>query len=150
MSTPQHDPTTADLAAEYLLGDKPRRTTTARRVARATRKQEALTMRLAGISTRTIAARLNVHPSTVYAWVRDAIKAIPQEEADELRALELERLDALFYAVWRDALAGDTRAVDAALRVMSRRAALLNLDTAHTAGLEAVGNLLDRLVLGEG
>lgn len=141
--------TTADLAAEYLLGDKPRRTSaTVKRAARATRKQEALTMRLAGVSTRTIAARLNVHPSTVYAWVKDAIAAIPQEQADELRALELERLDTLFAAVWRDALAGDTRSVDAALRVMQRRAALLNLDAAHAAGLEQVENLLDRLVLG--
>lgn len=142
---------TADLAAEYLLGDKPRRTSaTAKRAARATRKQEALTMRLAGVSTRTIAARLNVHPSTVYAWVRDAIAAIPQEEADELRALELERLDSLFYAVYRDALAGDTRAADVCIRIMARRAALVNLDAAHAAGLEAVGSLLDRLVHGEG
>lgn len=140
---------TADLAAEYLLGDKPRRSTaTVKRAARATRKQEALTMRLAGIPTRTIAARLNVHPSTVYAWVKDAIAAIPQEQADELRALELERLDTMLAAVWRDVLAGDTRAIDSALRIMQRRAALLNLDAAHTAGLEQVGNLLDRLVLG--
>lgn len=149
MTASNTDPTpTADLAAEYLLGDKPRRSTTAKRAARATRKQEALTMRLAGVSIRTIATRLGVHPSTVYSWVRDAIAAIPKEQADELRTLELERLDALFYAVWRDALAGETRAVDAALRIMARRAALLNLDAAHTAGLEAVGNLLDRLVLG--
>lgn len=142
---------TADLAAEYLLGDKPRRTsTTAKRAARATRKQEALAMRLAGASTRVIAARLNVHPSTVYAWVRDAIAAIPQEQAEELRTLELERLDALFFAVYRDALAGDTRAVDACLRIMERRARYLNLDAAPTVGLEQVGSLLDRLVNGEG
>jgi transposase-like protein len=148
MSADSNTPT-ADLAAEYLLGDKPRRpSATAKRAARATRKQEALTMRLAGVSIRTIAARLNVHPSTVYAWVKDAIAAIPQEQADELRALELERLDTMLASIWRDVLAGDTRAVDAALRIMQRRAALLNLDASHAAGLEQVGNLLDRLVHG--
>ncbi|MFT4282590.1 helix-turn-helix domain-containing protein [Microbacterium sp.] len=141
-------PDTADLAAEYLLGDKPRRTPTARRAAKATRMQEALTMRLAGVSIRTIATRMGVHPSTVYAWVRDAITGIPAEQADELRRLELERLDALFSAVWRDALAGDTKAIDVCLRLMTRRAALVNLDASHAAGLDAVESLLDRLVLG--
>lgn len=142
-------PDTADLATEYLLGDKPRRITkTVKRAVKATRIQEALTMRLAGVSTRTIAARMGVHPSTVYAWVRDAIAAIPQEEADQLRVLELERLDAMFYAVWMDARGGDTKAIDVALRIMTRRAHLLNLDASHVAGLQAVESLLDRLVLG--
>jgi DNA-binding CsgD family transcriptional regulator len=152
MSTHSTTPDTADAAAEYLLGDavrpKPRARKTQRQVERATRKQEALTMRLAGLSNRTIATRLGVHPSTVYAWIKDAIAAIPKEEADELRALELERLDAMFYAIWRDVIAGDTKAIDVGLRIMTRRAHLLNLDASHAASMEAVESLLDRLVLG--
>lgn len=150
MSTPQHDPTTADLAAEYLLGDRPAPKGVPARVARATRKAKALQMRRAGISVEVIAAHLKVHPRTVYTWLRDALAAIPREEANELRLLELDRLDAIFRGLFPDAVAGDVRAAEACLKVMERRARLLNLDAAHTAGLEQVGSLLDRLVNGEG
>lgn len=150
MSTPQHDTTTADLAAEYLLGDRPAPKGVPARVARATRKQKALTMRRAGISVEVIAAHLKVHPRTVYTWLRDALAAIPREEANELRLLELDRLDAIFRGLFPDAVAGDVRSAEGCLKVMERRARLLSLDTAHTAGLEQVGSLLDRLVNGEG
>lgn len=150
MSTPQQDPTTADLAAEYLLGDRPAPKGIPARAARATRKAKALQMRRAGISVEAIAAHLKVHPRTVYTWLRDALAAIPREEANELRLLELDRLDAIFRGLFPDAVAGDVRAAEACLKVMERRARLLNLDAAHTAGLEQVGSLLDRLVNGEG
>jgi len=148
MSTPQHDPTTADLAAEYLLGDKPAPKGVSARVARATRKQKALTMRRAGIPVEAIAAHLKVHPRTVYTWLKDAIAAIPREEADELRLLELDRLDAIFRGHFAPAVNGDVRSAETCLKIMERRARLLNLDTQTTAGLEQVGNLLDRLVFG--
>lgn len=134
---------------EYLLGDepRPRRRT---KVERATRKQEALSMRLAGVRIDQIAKTLGVHPATVYAWERASVRDIPREEADELRALELARLDALQRSVWADAMRGDTRAVDRVLQIMDRRARYLGLYDERTAGLEAVGGLLDRLVNGEG
>ena len=141
---------TAALAAEYLLGDRPAPKGVPARVARATRKAKALQMRRAGISVEVIAAHLKVHPRTVYTWLRDALAAIPREEANELRLLELDRLDAIFRGLFPDAVAGDVRAAEACLKVMERRARLLNLDAAHTAGLEQVGSLLDRLVNGEG
>lgn len=142
--------TTADEAAEYLLGDKPRRSTTARRVARATRKQEALSMRLAGARNDQIAQALGVHPRTITAWVSDAIKDIPREEAEEMRRLELDRLDALQAAVWRSAMKGDGRAVDRVLAIMDRRAKYLGLYDAQAEGLAHVESLLDRLIGGEG
>lgn len=148
MSTPQHDPTTADLATEYLLGDRPAPKGVPARVTRATRKQKALQMRCAGIPVEAIAAHMKVHPRTVYTWLKDAIAAIPREEADELRLLELDRLDAIFRGLFSDAINGDVRAAEGCLKVMERRARLLNLDAAHTAGLEHVESLLDRLVLG--
>ncbi|WP_194385228.1 helix-turn-helix domain-containing protein [Microbacterium luteum] len=148
--TANNNTTTADEAAEYLLGDKPRRSTTARRVSRATRKQEALSMRLAGARNDQIAQTLGVHPRTITAWVSDAIKDIPREEADEMRRLELDRLDALQAAVWRNAMKGDARAVDRVLAIMDRRAKYLGLYDEQATGLEQVGSLLDRLVNGEG
>lgn len=139
---------TADLAAEYLLGERPAPKGAPRRIATATRKQKALTMRRAGIAVEAIAAHLKVHPSTVYAWLKDAIAAIPREEADELRLLELDRLDAIFRGHFAHAVNGDVRSAETCLKIMERRARLLNLDAAHTAGLEQVGTLLDRLVFG--
>lgn len=142
-------PDTADLAAEYLRGDRPAPKGAPRRLVTATRKQKALTMRRAGIPVEAIAAHLGAHPSTVYAWLKDAIAAIPREEADELRLLELDRLDAIFRGHFAAAVSGDVRSADTCLKIMERRARLLNLDAANVAGLGQVGNLLDRLVFGD-
>ena len=133
---------------EYLLGDAPapRRLNS---VQRATRRTEAIALRRAGVPVDAIAARLKVTPRTVYTWIRDALAAIPREAADELRALELDRLDALFLPQYRAALKGNTRAAETCLNIMSRRARMLGLDDARAAGHEAVGSLLDRLINGE-
>jgi hypothetical protein len=136
---------------EYTLGDHvaPKRPIR-KRAERATRRAEALKMRLAGIRIDHIAKHFSVHPRTVYAWVAEAIRDIPREEADELRSLERDRLDALQQAVWADAMRGDTKAVDRVLAIMDRRARYLGLYDAQAEGLERVGSLLDRLILGEG
>jgi glutamate racemase len=42
--------------------------------------------------------------------------------------MELERLDSLLNAVWDQAMTGDTKAVDSALKVINARAKLLSLD----------------------
>ncbi|MEU2203632.1 helix-turn-helix domain-containing protein [Microbacterium oleivorans] len=133
---------------EYLLGDLPR-PRRASKIERATRRQEAIALRRAGVGVDAIATRLKVHPSTVYAWMKDAIAAIPREEADELRMLELDRLDAIFRGHFHAAVSGDVRSAETCLKVMERRARLLNLDAARAQGLEQVGGLLDRLVLGD-
>lgn len=141
-------PQDVDLA-EYALGDTPRPRRTSKRIHRATRRAEAFALRRNGVSTAAIAQHLGVHPRTVSTWIRDAIQAIPAEEADAIRTLELERLDAIMAPQMRLALAGDGFAVDRVLRIMERRARLLGLDNAKPGGFEQVGALLDRLVLGE-
>jgi DNA-binding CsgD family transcriptional regulator len=137
-------------AAEYALGDRARIRRKSNKIERATRRAEAYALRRAGVDTATIAARLGVHPTTVNAWIREALRAIPKEEADDLRALELERLDAIMVPQMRAALAGDGFAVDRVLKIMERRARLLGLDEARPGGFEQVGSLLDRLVFGIG
>ncbi|MFJ6428899.1 helix-turn-helix domain-containing protein [Microbacterium maritypicum] len=141
-------PQDVDLA-EYALGDTPRPRRTTKRIQRASRRAEAFALRRNGVSTAAIAQHLGVHPRTVSTWIRDAIQAIPAEEADAIRTLELERLDAIMAPQMRLALAGDGFAVDRVLRIMERRARLLGLDSAKPGGFEQVGALLDRLVLGE-
>lgn len=143
-----HDSTIPD-PDEYTLGDfpRPRRVP---KIERATRRQEAITLRRAGIRVDQIAQRFRVHESTIYAWCREAIRDIPREEADELRLMELDRLDALQQAAWTEAMRGDPRAIDRVLAVMDRRARYLGLYDARAEGMERVGSLLDRLILGEG
>ena len=49
-----------------------------------------------------------------------------------LRELEVQRLDAMLYAVWNDAQQGDAGAVSTALKISERRSRLLGLDAPHT------------------
>jgi hypothetical protein len=97
----------------------------------ATLEADCLRLRLAGYSHRDIAAQLGVAPSSAYKRVRHALDELNKtnlESAEQLRALELLRLDELLSSLWDTAIAGDLRAVDRVLKVMERRAKLLGLD----------------------
>ena len=100
-----------------------------RRVQAHERQKQALQLRTAGVAYEEIAARLGYRGrSGAYAAVMRALKATLQEPADELRKLELERLDKLLLGVWPQAVRGNQGSVDRALRIMERRAKLLGLD----------------------
>jgi len=99
----------------------------------AQRQKQVLKMRLAGLSYPKIGERLGIAPSTAYRAVARALKKIEAktaESAQELRRLELERLDQLQAGLWTYALAGNVQAVRETLRVMERRSKLLGLDAA--------------------
>jgi hypothetical protein len=61
------------------------------------------------------------------AYYRASYRVV-QEDVEQIRQLENDRLDFLFNAVWDSALEGDHKAVDSCLRIMTRRAKLLGLD----------------------
>jgi hypothetical protein len=93
------------------------------------RKLRALDLRKAGATYQMIADQLGYGgPSGAYKAVTSALKATLKEPADELRTMELERLDAMLLPLWRRVQNGDERAVDRVLRIMERRAKLLGLD----------------------
>lgn len=99
------------------------------RLAAVDRQRQALELRKAGVGYAKIAESLGYGgPSGAYNAIRSALKRTLQEPADELRSLEVERLDALLLGLWTKAKGGDTWAVDRVLRIMERRAALLGLD----------------------
>ena len=92
---------------------------------------QCLHLRMAGYSHREIAAQLGIAPSSAYKRVRHAFDEVNKhnlDTAEQLRALELLRLDELLSALWDTAIAGDLKAVDRVLKVMERRAKLLGLD----------------------
>ena len=92
---------------------------------------ECLRLRLNGLTHREIAARLGIAPSTAYKRVRHALDDVNRqnaEEAENLRTLEMLRLDELQNALWEKAVDGDDKAIGRILMIMERRAKLLGLD----------------------
>lgn len=103
--------------------------TSQRRLEAIENQRKALELRKAGVTFVVIAEQLGYRgPSGAYRAVMSALKRTLQEPADEVRTLELERLDALLLALWAQAKQGQQGAVDRVLKVMERRAKLLGLD----------------------
>lgn len=96
----------------------------------ATEKQRAaLELRKEGHTFESIANELGyANPSGASKAVYAALKKTIQEPADELRKLELERLDVMLRSLWPKVLQGSPRHVEIALKVMDRRTAYLGLD----------------------
>ncbi len=91
------------------------------------RTLKALELRLAGKGYQAIADELRYKsPASAFKAVQRALKATLQEPADELRRLELSRLDELFDSLWERR--HQAHVVDRLLSIMERRAKLLGLD----------------------
>ena len=100
-----------------------------RRVQAHTRHLQALELRKAGATYQAIADQLGyANARGAHKAVASALKLTLREPADEVRDLEVARLDAMLLPLWRRVQQGDERAVDRALRIMERRARLLGLD----------------------
>jgi len=128
------------------------RASKAQRAATAERRSKAVAMRLAGIDYDTIAARLGyAGRGAAYTDITRALEANVAEQnrnSDVLRQEELQRLDRLQAGVWAAAAAGDTKAVDTALRIIDRRCKLLGLDSpqrVEVISLDAVDAEIRRL-----
>jgi hypothetical protein len=97
------------------------------------KEQKALELRLLGFTFQEIAQETGFWKDR-----RGAFKAISaalkkaqaenKESADELRSVELARLDRYLTFLAKRMNDGDTKSVDSALRIMDRRAKLLGLD----------------------
>lgn len=93
------------------------------------RQGKALVLRQAGHTYEQIAKALGyAQKSGAHAAVKEALKMCFREAAEEVRALELERLDSLWITFFPLAKAGDGDSLDRCLKIMARRAMLLGLD----------------------
>lgn len=119
---------------------------TQREYDRAERKRNALELRLAGASYRDIAQALEVSPATALQDCKEALADIPVQQADEMRTVELSRLDRLQRAVWPRAVKGDLQAVDRAIKIIDRRAKLFGLDAPQQVQITANDIDLDAAV----
>lgn len=95
----------------------------------AAKQAQALELRKAGHSFEQIAAKLGyANGGGAYKAVEAGLRATLQEPADELRQLEITRLDTMLSALWPKVKRGEHGAIDRALKVGERRAALVGLD----------------------
>ena len=94
----------------------------------------AYKMRRDGMSWWDIAEDLGIPEHAASALVSEKIAAVADlidiGQRRVLLTMELDRLDQLQRAVWADALGGDTKAVDACLKIIDKRAKLLGLENA--------------------
>lgn len=103
-------------------------------------KRTAVEMRTKGHTLAQIADVVGVSLQAVHQAVTqylEATRAVTREAAEDIRRLELDRLDRVLAVVGPMAEGGDLQAVDRLLRIQERRASLLGLD-APKAQLVAV------------
>jgi hypothetical protein len=120
------------------------------KVQAAVRRKEAVDLRIEGKTYREIGQELGVTPTRARQLVAEALAALQKdtsESAEELRRLELDRLDQLQSGLWEEAAGGNLKAVGAALKIMERRARLVGLDaptrTENTHGYSALDQMTD-------
>lgn len=121
------------------------------RVAAAQHERDAVAMRLAGATFRQIGEKIGVHESSAAKMVKRVMartRAVADEDAEELRRVESERLDAMQLAVWPQATKGHLGAVDRVLRIMQRRASLFGLDAPPRAAVDEHGESVPIAFLG--
>lgn len=121
----------------------PRARTSPRAIEVLERERKALELRKGGATFEQIAQALGyADRSNAHKAVRRAMRETIQEPADEVRRVEVERLDVLLKALWPKALStGDkqqARAVEQCLSIMARRSALLGLDAPSRRVVEIV------------
>ena len=100
--------------------------------------QKALELRKEGHTYESISEQLGYStPSASYKAVMRRLREVDRPAVSMLRELEVQRLDAMLYAVWNDVLQGDANAVHTALRISERRSRLLGLGAPHTVETRA-------------
>ncbi len=109
-----------------------------RRVSAKIKQARAIQLRIAGASFRAIKEAVGYNSEqAAYDAVKRALERVVDVPAQELLDLELRRLDDMLRAIWTRVvgrrigdreLPAELPAVDRALRILARRAALLGLD----------------------
>ena len=93
------------------------------------RQAQALELRKAGATYQAIADQLGYASARSCAEsVRSALRTAIHEPAEELRGMEIERLDNMMLVLWPRVMQGDLACMDRALRIQLRIAELAGYD----------------------
>lgn len=113
----------------------------AQRAAAATKRTQAIALRIAGVDWTTIADRVGYRSAgAACTAVNEALKANLKEQeanADELRTLTVMRYDRLQAAYWSDAVKGDKKAADVVLKCLAGRAKVEGTEAPTRVNIEA-------------
>lgn len=93
------------------------------------RRWKALDYRKQGWSYNRIAKEMHLGVTTVREDILWCLDQVISEPAEEVRKMELERLDELQAAIWQRAIGGDYVAIDRVLRIMDKRQRILGIET---------------------
>lgn len=80
-----------------------------------------------------IGAQLRCNKSTVHRMIKRVMARnikLADDSIEELRAIQNQRIEAWVAGIWVDACAGDTKAIDAGIKLLKRKAELNGLDAA--------------------
>lgn len=105
--------------------------TSARRLTSLEREQQCLKLRMAGNTYEQIGDILGITRQGAYAAVCRGLAKLRDkvlEDAEQMRSLELQRLDSLYLVMYSQAEHGNQGAVDRCLKIMERRSKLIGLD----------------------
>lgn len=92
------------------------------------RRQEAVALRLAGMTFAQIGEKLGISKQSATDLVRVALSRAEALTVDELRSQENQRLDRAQAAIWAAVLSGDLSAVNTFLNISRQRSRLNELD----------------------
>lgn len=100
-------------------------------VDKAHRRSMIINMRASGMTLEQIAEHMGISTPTVSRILKAALNRDAERDAqrvEQLRELELMRLDTLQTSLWARAIKGDVQAHDRVMKIMDRRAKLVGLD----------------------
>lgn len=109
-------------------------------VAQRTVAKNVLKLRKMGLDAQQISGELDVPVDRVRNIISSALKALSKEmkgQAEQIRSLELTRLDELQTAIWADCMDGKLTAIDRVLKIMERRSKLVGLDAPERVDIKA-------------
>ena len=87
------------------------------------RRSDAIGLLAAGYTYQRIADSMGYSSrAAAYKDIKAALLQQQHHAVDELRSLELERLDVATRAIFKDVAKGDHKAIDSLLKIMARRA----------------------------
>lgn len=105
----------------------------------ASRRAHAVELKAAGLTYAAIATQMGyANRGTVYRIVSEALKAHTVEAVEQLRNLEVARLDELQLALWPAAMAGDVHAASMVTRIIITRCRLLGLEVPGVQRVDAL------------
>lgn len=105
----------------------------------AQKRMQIMNLRISGWSMPEISDLLQIPTSETYGIVLQQLQewtTLTREMTEEMRTLELERLDAFLKHLWPKVVMGSPKAIEVALKITERRAKLSGLDAPEKSQIQ--------------